>query len=109
MSLAEPWARALRGQWLCAPGGSLPGAVPTLPVTSWQAVTRSWAVLGPCLEAHASAVWCRAGSPCGGGAQSHVMMPSWHHDKQEKAEVTRSKKIWCLGLGGGQPPAGERL
>lgn len=51
----------------------------------------------------------RAGSPCGRGVQSNGVMPSWHHEKQEKAEVTRSKKFWCQGLGGGQPPAGDRL
>lgn len=42
--LAEHWARArgaLQGQWLCACGGTLPGAVPTVPVTCWQAVTRA--------------------------------------------------------------------
>lgn len=91
LCLAEHWARArgaLQGQWLCpcdllaALGcpGAVPGAVP------WQG---------------------GAGRPCGGGAQSSGVMPFWHHEKQERAEVTRSKKMQGLGLGGGQPPAGE--
>lgn len=114
--LAERWARArgaLQGQWLCACGGTLPGAVPTVPVTCWQAVTR--AALG-CPGAMPGGLCCgsvvqaeQADPSCGGGAQSAGVMPSWRHKKQEKAEVTRSKKTWCLGLGGGQPPAGERL
>lgn len=60
MCLAEHWDRAhraLQGQWHCACGGTLPGAVPAIPVTYWHAVT--WAVLRLCLEARAVAVWCR--------------------------------------------------
>lgn len=82
-------------------------------LTCWQAVTR--AALG-CPGAMPGGLCCgsvvqaeQADPSCGGGAQSAGVMPSWRHKKQEKAEVTRSKKTWCLGLGGGQPPAGERL
>lgn len=78
---------------LCQPGQAVPGAALGCP----------GAVPGGLCFGRQSRAFLR------GGVRNNGVMPSWHREKQEKVEVTRNKKTWCLGLGGGQPPAGERL